>query len=88
MPAFVSEFNPSKVGLDSLVYSTVLESGTSTAEDDSTPTAIAAAGGKIYVTGYTEPGFPISSNAFQKTYGGGPNGSGFVTESQSGRHRR
>ena len=35
--------------------------------------------GNAYVAGSTGPGFPVTSNALQKTYGGGQ-GDGYVTK--------
>jgi hypothetical protein len=80
--SFVSVVDPKIPGTDGLTYSTFF-AGTKTDE----PTGIAAAGGKIYVTGFTSSDdYPVTANAYQSTRPGGTN-DGFVAEfdpSQSG----
>jgi hypothetical protein len=69
-------------GTDGLTYSTFFAGTTM-----DIPTAVATAGGKIYVTGYTtSPDYPVTANAFQGALPGGTF-DGFVAEfdpSQSG----
>ncbi len=65
--AFVIELDPSQPSSSSLVYSTYL-GGTG---NDDEGQGIAVAGGKIYVTGFTNStDFPVVG-AYQSTYGGG-----------------
>lgn len=65
--SFVSAIDSKLPGKDGLTYSTFF-AGTKTDE----PTAIAAANGKIYVTGFTSSDdYPVTANAFQATRPGG-----------------
>ena len=80
--AFVSALDTKQPGTAGLTYSTFFGGTTS-----DTPTGIAVAGGKIYITGYTNSAdYPVTANAFQSTLPGGTY-DGFVAEfdpSQSG----
>jgi len=80
--SFVSVIDTKIPGTDGLTYSTFF-AGTKTDE----PTAIAAQGGKIYVTGFTtSDDYPVTANAYQSTRPGGTF-DGWVAEfdpSQSG----
>ena len=80
--AFVSALDTKKPATDGLTYSTFFAGTTM-----DIPTGIAAAGGKIYVTGYTNSkDYPVTTNAYQATLPGGTF-DGWVAEfdpSQSG----
>ncbi len=80
--AFVSVIDTKLPGMDGLTYSTFFAGTTM-----DIPTAITAASGKIYVTGYTSSSdYPVTSNAYQSALPGGTF-DGFVAEfdpSQSG----
>lgn len=80
--AFVSVLDTKIPGKDGLTYSTFF-AGTTT----DIPTAITAAGGKVYVTGYTNSkDYPVTANAYQGALPGG-SFDGWVAEfdpSQSG----
>jgi hypothetical protein len=80
--SFVSVIDTKLPGKDGLTYSTFF-AGTKTDQ----PTAIAAAGGKVYVAGTTtSDDYPVTANAYQGTRPGGTF-DGFVAEfdpSQSG----
>ncbi len=80
--SFVSVLDTKKPGKEGLVYSTFF-AGTKS----DMPTGIAAAGGKVYVTGFTTSNdYPVTANAYQSTLPGGTS-DGFVAEfdpSQSG----
>jgi hypothetical protein len=66
--AFVTKINTTLSGSASLIYSTYLGG---TGIDGGTGIAIDSSG-NIYVTGYTSStNFPVSSSAYQATYGGG-----------------
>jgi uncharacterized repeat protein (TIGR01451 family) len=78
MCAFVTKLTPSG---DSLAYSTYLGSGVFCEGcTDSEGSAIAVdSSGNAYVAGEERlAGFPVTNNAFQKTYGG--NGDGFIAK--------
>jgi len=65
--AFVSVLDSKLPGADGLTYSTFFAGTTM-----DIPTAIATAGGKVYVTGYTtSPDYPVTANAFQGALPGG-----------------
>lgn len=76
--AFITKLNPSG---STLVYSTYLGgSGNDFGGDRGNSIAIDRAG-NAYVTGLTQSGnFPVTPDAFQKTYPGGLFGNAFVTE--------
>jgi hypothetical protein len=73
--AFVAEFDPSQSGASSLVFASYLggfltDVGRAIAVDQF---------GLIYVTGFTlAPDFPVTTNAYQPTYGSG--GDAFIAE--------
>lgn len=71
---FLSRIDPTKVGLNALVYSTYL-GGSS--EDTGSGIAVDTSG-NAYITGSTtSSNFPLSANAFQPSFGG-PSGDTFV----------
>jgi len=73
--SFVAVLDTKRPGTDGLIYSTYF-AGTKNDQ----PTGIAAAGGKIYVTGFTSSDdYPVTSNAYQATRPGG-SFDGFVAE--------
>jgi hypothetical protein len=76
--AFITKLNPTG---SALVYSTYLGgSGNDFGGDRGNSIAVDSAG-NAYVTGVTQSSnFPVTRGAFQKTFPGGPFGSGFVTE--------
>ncbi len=65
--AFVSVIDTKLPGMEGLTYSTFFAGTTM-----DIPTAITSAGGKIYVTGYTNSkDYPVTTNAYQSTLPGG-----------------
>ncbi len=79
--SFISVIDSKLPGTDGLTYSTFFGGTTSDATTSmDRPTGIAAAGGKIYVTGYTNSSdYPVTANAYQSTLPGGTF-NGFVAE--------
>jgi hypothetical protein len=66
--AFLAKIDPSRIGLDGLLYTTFLGGSR---QDFSTAMALDSAGG-IWLTGYTfSPDFPVTQNAYQTTFAGG-----------------
>jgi hypothetical protein len=78
--AFVSEFNPTKTGNSSLVYSTYLGGS---GDDQATGIAVNSSG-QAAVTGFTSGSFPVTADAYQLTYAGGTDDGFFSTISASG----
>lgn len=73
---FVAEYAPNG---SALVYSTFIGGN----DFDNAYGIAVDAGGTAYITGgtYSSTGFPVSTNTFQSTYGGGPDdGDGFVAK--------
>ncbi|HLI56000.1 MAG TPA: SBBP repeat-containing protein, partial [Actinomycetota bacterium] len=81
--AFVSKFDPTKAGAQSLIYSSFLTGGPTATnggpQDAATAIAVDARGDAYIVGGTTSPTFPVTAGAFKSTVSPG-NGEGFVSE--------